>query len=327
MPLQPLTFGASSEAEAGQILYDPDYFNAGDLRHTLELEEPATEITLPEMPGPLGAAMENGATLDEAIAAARETASTPGFFDDPEATDQSPLASGDLEAMLTEIEEEARAMPEEAVVDPALANANLAALALFRIEEEGGNRVIYADGELIFQAPMRLGAMSNFDKVVLFIQTVLDSIGLGLALLNVGVKAGKSWAKKVAKKLGQVKSWYKKANKAFGHFTKAYNYYKNARDEGNSSKKAMGKKEVLKAFAAAFVKFLGFIGSKAYAIMKALFAIIFDSWIEAGKMLLKLGIAVAKWVGTAGAAIVQAVLEAILAAIAVIEDVVAWQKA
>lgn len=325
------------ESAFGTVEYDPDVIDEETVLGFLEAgqdrsvggmeEEESDELPPDDLPPEVAAMLDNGATQDEAIEILRKAFEQDGFLqDDIPERELASMSSVESASLFEEAAAEIKAAPTLDEVDPAMAEETMRmAGPVLRFETVGTQAEVYLGDRLAFQMPVEAATATKLDKFVLFIQTVLDTINLFFALLGVGKAAERKWATKLSKKLGKSKEWLAIAKKAFGHFKQAYGVYKAKRDGGANTRKAA--LDTTGDFAGAFLGFAGVIFKKCLKIVKAVLGLIFGSWREIAKIVLKLLAALAQWVGVGWAKLAKAVIDAILAVIALWEDVEAWQRA
>ncbi len=315
-----MTLISIEQSEFNNVQFDPDYFNAGDIQNILSPDIEPTDDDGPALPDDLAQLFETGGTRAEATAAVRN-AFHAGIFDND---DPIPDRAAFFDNLLPEI----NGHPTPETFDAKLAEANMAALQLFKFTEDDTQAIVEADGKIILQIHLGKGKDNgkDFAKLVLFVQTVLDIIALGFALLNIGLQRGKSWAKTIAKKLGKAEKWFKKAKSAFGKFNGFYKKYKNL-TQGDGK---MTKREIFEKLGGAFGKaFLGFFGDvlkQSLKIVKELLSVIFGTWGDVVRFLIRVGIAIAEWLGYSLTQLGVVIVNALIAATHVLDDILAWRK-
>lgn len=316
------------------VEYDPDIIDAetvigllqaGQERTVLGAEEDDDDLE-DDVPPEVAAMLEDGASQDEAIAILHKAFLKDGFLqDDPGGLMGGTPTEEDGESLFDEIVAEIKATPEIGEADPAIATQIIEdAGPAIRLEVAGTEAGVFLGTNLAFTMPAATAKANNFDKFVLFIQTILDTMNMFFALLGLGKAAERKWAIALAKKLGKAQKWLKEATKAFGHFSKAYGKYKGFRDGG--ANRTTAAVDSASAFAGAFLKFSGVIFKRCLKVVRAILALVCRNWREVTKICLKLLAALAQWIGTAGAKLAKALLDVILAGFALWEDVEAWQK-
>lgn len=308
-----------SETEYPGVRFNPGYFSAEDLFSILNPADEPAEDDGPELPDALAQLLETGGSREDATKAVKE-AFDAGCFDHDD-----PVS--DRDAFFDQLKTEVDAHPDHTTFDPALAAANLEALHLFNVVQDGDSFTIEADGEEILHLTLGRGKDSakDFAKLVLFVQTILDVIALGLAFLKVQVERGKDWAKTVSNKLGKAKKWFEAAKSAFGKFNKFYKTYLDlTKNEGKLTKLQIFEK-LGGAFGKAFLGFMGAVLKQSLKIVKELLKVIFGTIGDVLRFLIRLGVAIAEWLGYSLGQLAVVIVNAVYAATYVLDDLLAWK--
>lgn len=312
------------------VQYDPEVIEADTVLGFLQAGQEQSQLVPTEdvpddLPAEVIAMLESGATQSEAIDVLRKAFVEDGFLQDETfGFSDAPLTSVDAASLFEEAVAEIEATPALGQVDPAIAEANAKEFGgMVRFAEADGQAAVYIGDDLAFTLPLATAKSADLERFILFVQTVLDSVNLCFALLGVGAAAKRKWALDLTKKLGKAKSWVKEATKAFGYFKTAHLYYKGLRDGGKSRRDAAI--DAADRFAGAFLGFAGLMFRRCLKIVRAVLGLVFGTWREAAKICLKLLAALAQWIGTAIAKFAKAVIDAIIAGLAIWDDIDAWE--
>lgn len=309
------------------IKYNPDLIHANTLNALLEEESEPIEKEESSLPHELADLLDKGGTHEHAMAALEQAVLSGTFLDDDDVVFKS--GAENPQTIWDDLKDDISSAPVLTEVDPKLVEQNVNSLHIFEITEEDGQMHLFINGDLAADLPLGAISKTDFEKIIVFIQGVLDSISLAFALLGIGVAKGKTWAKDLADNLKRPKSWLSTAKSAFGKFTSAYAKYKRYLADSPEKTKAARKQDAaakaMDLFASAYLGFVGVILKTAWRIVKMVLTLIFGNPREILRLLCQLTKAAIEWAGMGAAKLAFAIIDAILAAIAVWDDVVKWK--
>jgi hypothetical protein len=309
-------------------MYNPDLIHANTLNALLGEESEPAEKEESSLPQDLAELLDEGGTHEQAMAALEKAVLSGTFLDDDDFVVKT--NSENPQAIWNDIKNDISNAPVLTRVDPKLVEQNVDSFRIFEITEEDDRMHLFINGALAADLPLGAISKTDFEKIIVFIQGVLDSISLAFALLGIGVAKGKTWATDLADNLKRPKSWLSTAKSAFGKFTSAYAKYKRyLADSPEETKKARKQDAATKAmdlFASAYLGFVGVILKTAWRIVKMVLTLIFGNIREVLRLLCQLTKAAIEWAGMGAAKLAFAIIDAILAAIAVWDDVAKWKE-
>ncbi|MCI2400400.1 hypothetical protein [Aliiroseovarius subalbicans] len=323
-----MTLETLTAAPIDDVTYDPDLLHADTLRALLGAEIVAPEDFDSDLPEELAALLDTGGSADQAMAAIERAVLSGTFLDDRDELDAMGIDS--RQALWNDVREDVARAPVLGPVDPTIVAQNVDTFQIFEIKETGDRMQLMINGAVAADMPLGKAKAKDIDKIIVFIQGILDSLSLAFALLGIGVAKGKTWAKNLADKLKRPKSWLSTARAAFGKFTKAYTAYKRylagSKEETAKARKHDAAKKAMTLFADAFLGFVGVALKTAWRILKMVLTLVFGNIREVLRLLCQLAKAAIEWAGMGPAKVANAILDAILAAIAVWDDVVRWKE-
>lgn len=316
---------ALNHPDQQDIHFNPALLHKETLMSLLGDTPDETPTPDPEFPRELADLIDNGGTPEQAMDAIKSAVFSGVFLDDTDP--ENALTVTDREALWKEIETDIAKAPTLTKVNPAIVAENLNTFQVFRLHEYGERLELYIHDEIAVDMPLGAINQNDFKKIIIFIQGILDTISLAFALLTVGVKKGKTWAKDLADKLSRPKNWLDRAKSAFGKFKKAYNAYErylgNSPEETKKARKTDAAIKAMSLFASAFLGFVGVVLKTAWRILRMLMILIFGNAREVLRLMCMLTKAAIEWI-KGPQKVAQAILDAVLAAIAVWDDVVQW---